>query len=67
MGSGGDGPGDGPGGWQGAGAGELLAAFDAVRVDYEGMEAERFNDDGTYKEDINLVGEGAGWRNGEGG
>ncbi len=34
---------------------ELLEAFDEVRGKHEGMEAERFNDDGTYKTGINQV------------
>ncbi len=45
----------GPGGVRGAEAGELLAVFDAVRAEYEGVAAERFNDDVTYKVDINRV------------
>ncbi len=38
-------------GWggQGAGLGELLPAFDAMRGKHEGMEAAEYNDDGTYK------------------
>jgi hypothetical protein len=41
---------------QGAGTRELLAAFDMVRMDHERMDAEEFNDDGTYKAGINQVG-----------
>ena len=36
-------------GGQGAGLGELLPAFDAMRGRHEGMEAAEYNDDGTYK------------------
>ena len=55
----------GPGGVRGAEAGELLAVFDAVRAEYEGVAAERFNDDVTYMVDINRVREC--WREGSGG
>ncbi len=41
---------------QGAGTGELLVAFDMVRLDHERMRAEEFNDDGIYKAGINQVG-----------
>jgi hypothetical protein len=40
---------------QGAGPGELLAAFDAVRATHEAMDPDEFNDDGTYKGGINQV------------
>jgi hypothetical protein len=40
---------------QGAGPGELLADFDAVRATHEAMDPEAFNDDGTYKGGINQV------------
>ena len=40
---------------QGAGPGELLAAFDAVRATHEAMKPDEFNDDGTYKGGINQV------------
>jgi hypothetical protein len=46
-------------GGQGAGVGELLAVFDAVRAKHEGMAAEAFNDDATYKGGIIQV-EGGG-------
>jgi hypothetical protein len=44
-------------GWGGQGAGveELLRVFDAAGAKHEGMRAEEFNDDGTYKTGINLV------------
>jgi hypothetical protein len=34
---------------------ELLETFDEVRGKHEKMEADRFNDDGTYKTGINQV------------
>ena len=34
---------------------ELLAAFDALRAEHEGMDAAKFNHDGTYKGGINQV------------
>ena len=40
---------------QGAGVAELLAAFDALGKQHEAMEADKFNDDGTYKAGINQV------------
>lgn len=40
---------------QGAGVEGLLSALDAVRAEHEGMAAEEFNDDGTYKTGINQV------------
>jgi hypothetical protein len=40
---------------QGAGVAELLEAFDEVGKEHERMEAEKFNDDGTYKAGINKV------------
>ncbi len=43
--------------WQGAGVEELLKAFDAVRKEHEGMEAEKYNDDTIYKARINQVGD----------
>ncbi len=43
------------GAWQGAGMEELLSAFDAVRATHEGMAAEEFNDDATYKAGIDQV------------
>jgi hypothetical protein len=41
--------------WQGAGVEELLEAFDKLGSEHERMEAEKFNDDGTYKAGINQV------------
>jgi hypothetical protein len=35
---------------------ELLKAFDEVRMKHEKMGSKEFNDDGTYKACINLVG-----------
>ncbi len=35
---------------------ELLEAFDAVGKKHEKMEADKFNDDDTYKAGINQVG-----------
>ena len=44
------------GGWgQGDLMAELLGAFDAVGAEHEGMAADTFNDDGTYKNGINQV------------
>ncbi len=43
-------------GQQGAGVAELLEAFDEVGKKHERMEADEFNDDGTYKAGINQVG-----------
>jgi hypothetical protein len=40
---------------QGAGVAELLEAFDEVGKEHERMEAEKFNDDATYKAGINKV------------
>ncbi len=40
---------------QGAGPGELLEVFDAVRATHEAMVPEAFNNDGTYKGGINQV------------
>ncbi len=34
---------------------ELLEAFDEVGKEHERMEADKFNDDGTYKAGINQV------------
>ncbi len=34
---------------------ELLAAFDEVGSEHEGMDPKEFNDDGTYKAGINQV------------
>ncbi len=42
-------------GGQGAGLGELLAAFDAMRGKHEGMEAAEYNDDGTYKPEASTI------------
>jgi hypothetical protein len=47
-------------GRQGAGVAELLEAFDAVGKKHEKMEADKFNDDGTYKAGINQVGVACG-------
>ncbi len=44
--------GNGVGPWQGAGVEELLKAFDAVGLEHERMEAEKFNEDATYKAGI---------------
>ena len=41
---------------QGAGVAELLEAFDEVGKEHERMDAEKFNDDATYKAGINQVG-----------
>jgi hypothetical protein len=41
---------------QGAGVAELLEAFDEVGKEHEGMEADKFNHDATYKAGINKVG-----------
>jgi hypothetical protein len=48
---------------QGAGVLELLAAFDLVVNKHEGMAADLFNDDGTYKAGIVQVIRGGdpGW------
>ena len=46
---------DGGGRGQGSGVEELLAAFDEVGKEHERMEADKFNDDGTYKAGINKV------------
>jgi hypothetical protein len=40
---------------QGAGVAELLAVFDAMRMEHADMAAEAFNDDGAYKTCINQV------------
>jgi hypothetical protein len=46
---------DGGGPWPGAVVEVLLQAFDEVGKEHERMEADKFNDDGTYKAGINKV------------
>jgi hypothetical protein len=41
---------------------ELLGVFDVVRAEHEQMDADKFNDDGTYKAGTNQVRDGV-WRN----
>ncbi len=43
----------------------LLSALDAVQAEHEGMAAEAFNNDGTYKTGINQVRMGHGGRGDE--
>jgi hypothetical protein len=40
---------------QGAGVAELLVVFDAVHTKHEAMDADEFNNDGTYQRGINTV------------